>query len=372
MKVLQILPELNSGGVERGTLEVADHLVKSGHEALVVSNGGRLVAGLEESGARHIAMPVHRKSLKSLVQVGALRELLEREKPDILHFRSRVPGWIAWLAWRKMDPRVRPRLVSTVHGFYSVNSYSAVMTKGESVVAVSESIRQYVLKNYPKTSDERITVIHRGVSPEQFPVGYVPDERWIGEWKEKQPQLRGKKVLLLPGRITRWKGQEDFIRLIANLRSAGIPAHGLIAGETHPRKREFEIELRGLAEKLEVADEITFLGHRKDVREVMAVSDLVLSLSRDPEAFGRVSLEAISLGKPVVAYNHGGVGEQLRVLFPQGLVPVSDESALLGCATALLREGESPGTVDGSFLLEGMLESTLQVYQKLLDSDAGR
>ena len=136
MKVMQVLPELNSGGVERGTLEVADFLVKQGHEALVVSNGGRQVEKLEESGARHIAMPVHRKSLSSLFQVRPFRKLLEQEKPDILHIRSRVPGWIAYLAWRKMDKTTRPRLVSTVHGFYSVNRYSAVMTKGERVSPV--------------------------------------------------------------------------------------------------------------------------------------------------------------------------------------------------------------------------------------------
>ena len=151
MKVIQILPELNAGGVERGTLEIADFLSKQGHEAIVISNGGRMVEALEASGARHIAMPVHRKSLVSLLQVLPLRRLMEKERPDILHIRSRVPGWIAYLAWRGMSPKTRPRLVSTVHGFYSVNRYSAIMTKGERVIAVSESTRQYILKSYPQT-----------------------------------------------------------------------------------------------------------------------------------------------------------------------------------------------------------------------------
>lgn len=366
MKVMQVLPELNSGGVERGTLEVADFLVKQGHEALVVSNGGRLVAKLEESGARHIAMPVHRKSLGSLLQVRPFRELLETEKPDILHIRSRVPGWIAWLAWRKMDKATRPRLVSTVHGFYSVNRYSAVMTKGERVIAVSESIRDYILKNYPGTPEEKITVIHRGVSPEQFPRDFQPDTAWMEKWRAEQPQLSGKKVLLLPGRLTRWKGQEDFIELIASLRKSGMDAHGLIAGETHPKKREFETELRALAEKLGVTDHITFLGHRKDVREVMAVSDLVLSLSRDPEAFGRVTLEAMAMGKPVVATDHGGAAEQLRALYPMGLVPPGDGGALLRKIPEVLAEGKRPDEVKGSFSLEGMVAATLRLYEGLV------
>lgn len=367
MKVLQILPELNSGGVERGTLEVADHLVKSGHEALVVSNGGRLVGQLEKSGARHIEMPVHRKSLKSLFLVRPFRKLLEQEKPDILHIRSRVPGWIAYLAWRKMDKATRPRLVSTVHGFYSVNRYSAVMTKGERVIAVSESIKDYILKNYPETPEEKITVIHRGVSPEQFPRGYKPDAAWLEKWRAEQPQLEGKKALLLPGRITRWKGQEDFIKLIAALRKGGMDAHGLIAGETHPKKREFETELRTLAVALGVAEEITFLGHRKDVREIMAVSDLVLSLSRDPEAFGRVSLEAMSLGRPVVAYDHGGVAEQLSVLFPEGLVKVGDEDGLRSLCESGLESSGQPSELTPNFRLHEMLGNTLSLYGRLLE-----
>ena len=114
----------------------AAHLVREGHEALVVSNGGRQVEALEKSGARHATLPVHKKRLGTLLQVRPLRRVFEAERPDIVHIRSRVPGWVAWLALRKMDPASRPRLVSTVHGFYSVNAYSAIMTRGERVIAV--------------------------------------------------------------------------------------------------------------------------------------------------------------------------------------------------------------------------------------------
>lgn len=359
MKVMQVLPELNSGGVERGTLEVADFLVKQGHEAVVVSNGGRQVEALEALGARHIAMPVHRKSLASLLQVRPFRKLLENEKPDILHIRSRVPGWIAYLAWKKMDPRTRPRLVSTVHGFYSVNKYSVVMMKGERVIAVSESIKGYILKNYPEVPEGMITVIHRGVSSQQFSTDFRPAGVWMEKWRADFPQLEGKKVLLLPGRVTRWKGQEDFIRLVSALQSKGV--HGLIVGETHAKKKDFEVELRALCVELGVEESVHFLGHRKDVREVMAVSDLVFSLSHEPEAFGRVSLEALALGKPVVAYDHGGVGEQLKEIFPEGLVNPGDEDAVAQKAAQLLEVGASPGLI-GRFTLRNMLESTLSVY----------
>lgn len=186
MKIIQILHELNAGGVERGTLEVAAHLVREGHESLVISNGGRQVADLEKAGSRHIQMPVHRKALASLGQIPRLRKLFATEKPDIIHLRSRLPAWLAWLAWKSLPRNTRPRLVTTVHGFYSVNAYSAVMTKGERVIAVSESIRNYITSNYPAMAQEKISVIHRGVEPGQFPRGFQPEPSWLEIWRAEQ------------------------------------------------------------------------------------------------------------------------------------------------------------------------------------------
>ena len=365
MKVIQILPELNSGGVERGTLEIAAALVAEGHESLVISNGGRQVEALEQAGSRHISMPVHRKSLSTLGQVKPMRELLESEKPDIVHIRSRAPAWVSWLAWRKMDPATRPHLVSTVHGFYSTNFYSAVMTRGERVIAVSESIRTYIHKHYPKTDPEIIRVIHRGVEPPATE-SIKPDAAWLADWHREQPQLEGKEVLLLPGRLTRWKGQEDFIRLVGRLKEQGRAVHGLLAGEAHPRKLEFMEELRALCTSLDLENDVTFLGHRADVREIMKVSDIVLSLSTDPEAFGRVSLEAMAMGRPVVAYDHGGVAEQLASMYPRGCVPVSDHTKLEDTVIGILEHPDSPAPVAPEFTLETMCRSTLEVYRELL------
>jgi glycosyltransferase involved in cell wall biosynthesis len=368
MKVLQILPELNSGGVERGTLEVARRLVAEGHEALVVSNGGRMVPALERTGARHLAMPVHKKRLGSLLLVRPLRRLLLAERPDVLHIRSRAPGWVAWLAWRKLPPDSRPRLVSTVHGFYSVNPYSAVMTRGERVIAVSESVREYVLKHYTRVEPARLTVIHRGVDPAEFPAGHRPDAAWLARWRHEHPELAGRKTILLPGRITRWKGHEDLLRLIATLRAQGVEAHGVVAGDTHPHKRAFGVELRGLAERLGVGDRVAWLGHREDVREVMAACDLTCSLSRDPEAFGRVSLEALALGRPVAGYDHGGVAEQLRAIYPAGRVPPRDEAALARVVRGLLESAPPPAPVPREFTQDAMCGATLEVYRELLAS----
>lgn len=366
MKVLQILPELNSGGVERGTLEVAEYLVKNGHEALVVSNGGRQVEVLEKLGGRHIAMPVHRKSLTSLFQVRAFRRLLEQERPDILHIRSRVPGWIAWLAWRKMDPATRPRLVSTVHGFYSVSFYSAVMTKGERVIAVSESIRKYILENYPLTPLENITVIYRGIDPDEYPPSYQPPTAWSEKWDLENPQLKGKQVFLLPGRITRLKGHSDFFNLLGRLKNKGHEVHGLVVGDTHPKKRSYLEELHELARENNLQDSVTFTGHRSDVREIMAVSDVVCALSQQPESFGRTVLEAMAIGKPVLGYDCGGVGELLAAIFPEGRVKAMDSEELLNAACQILANRPVPKIPVTAFTLEAMCSGTLELYEELL------
>ncbi len=361
MKVIQILPELNGGGVERGTLEVAGFLVRRGDESIVISNGGRMVADLENAGSRHFTMPVHRKALASLGQIPKLRRLFIAEKPDIIHLRSRLPAWLAWIAWKSLPRASRPRLVTTVHGFYSVNGYSAVMTRGERVIAVSESVRDYILKNYPKTEAAKIRVIHRGVDLEEYPVGFSP----AAEWLAAHPVPEGRIPLLMPGRLTRWKGQEDFIRLIAKLVESGTPVHGLIVGEPHPKKLAFLDELKQLAASLGVTEHVSFLGHRTDLREIMAVSEIVYSLSHDPEAFGRVSLEALALGKSVIAYDHGGVAEQLRLIFPQGLIPVGDLNCAIDRTREILNGRPTPSSAE-AFALERMLKSTLEVYQTVL------
>jgi glycosyltransferase involved in cell wall biosynthesis len=365
MKIVQILPELNAGGVERGTLEIASFLVRHGHDSMVISNGGRMVAELEKAGTRHIGMPVHRKNPTTLLQVLPLRKFLTRERPDILHIRSRIPGWVAWLAWRGMNPATRPRLVSTVHGFYSVNRYSSIMTRGERVIAVSESIRTYVLENYPNTPVENLRVIPRGIEPGAYGADFQAPAEWLARWRSERPDLAGKCVLLLPGRITRLKGHEDFFNLIAALKKEGIPAHGLVAGDTHEKKRAYLDELRGIVGTLGISADITFLGHRSDIREVMSVSDLVCALSQQPESFGRTVLEAMALGKPVVGYDCGGAGELLGRLFPAGQVPLGDHRRLFEAARSIIHDRPRPLPVGAPFTLEAMCGSTLDVYREL-------
>lgn len=364
MKVIQLVPELNAGGVERGTLEIGRFLAANGHTSIVVSGGGRMVSQLLDEGSRHIGLTVGRKRLGSLRLVPRLRRLFKQERPDIVHVRSRFPAWLTWLAWRKMDPTTRPRLISTVHGFYSVNAYSKIMTCGERVICVSESVRDYVLKNYPSVNTEKLTVIHRGVDTSEYPYGYRPSPEWLDRWIAENPRVKDRYVVTLPGRITRWKGQLDFLEVIRLLRKRKVAAHGLIVGEPHRHKHAFFAEVQHAVEVTGLDPHITFLGHRSDLREVMAVSDVVVSCSTDPEAFGRVTLEALSLGRPVAGYDHGGVHEQLTALLPDGLIPVGDIQSMADRLAEWVSEPVLPQTKNPFTLLQ-MQRSVIEVYQSM-------
>jgi len=363
LTVLQLLPALRSGGVEQGVLELGAELARRGHRSLVVSGGGRMVSELERGGSEHIRWSIARKSPLVFLLVPRLRRLLREREVDILHARSRLPAWVAYLAWRSMPAGHRPRFLTTVHGLYSVSRYSSVMTRGERVIAVSDCVRDYLIQNYPGMEASHIRVIPRGVDHRQFPYGYAPSAAWIGRWQAEFPQLRQRRLLTLPGRLTRLKGHADFIRLLASLKARGVEVHGLIVGALDPRRQHYVVELRELASAQGV-DQLTFTGQRSDMREIYAVSELVLSLSRKAESFGRTVLEALTLGVPVAGYAHGGVGEILARIYPQGAIPVGDDAALLERVAALLEQSQRPPPQQ-AYTLDAMLVRTVGLYEEL-------
>jgi glycosyltransferase involved in cell wall biosynthesis len=364
LTILQILPELDSGGVERGTLEVGAEIVRRGHRSLVVSGGGRMVEPLEEAGSLHFAASVGKKSPLTLRKVRWLRKLIVDQNVDIVHARSRVPAWVAWLALRKIPEPLRPKFVTTVHGQYSVSRFSEIMTRGDRVIAVSGTIRDYIRANYPGTPDERVRIIYRGVDSAEFPHEYQPSDEWLRNFHDEWPRLAGKRLLTLPGRITRLKGHLDFLKMLSAVRDSGVDAHGLIVGGVDRRKRRYADEIRKAAAELGLEDDLTFTGHRSDMKEFYAVSDVVFSLSSKPESFGRTVLEALNLGTPVVGYSHGGVGEILNDVFPAGAVAVGDCHELTDRVTQLLDERTTVPPVS-QYTLAEMLEQTLHLYEEL-------
>ena len=362
--VLQVLPDLNSGGVERGTLEVSKYLVNMGFRSMVISNGGRMVEDLERDKGEHYKVGVGKKNLFIIFSFFKLINFIKKNKIDIIHARSRLPAWVCYLALRLIKKNVRPIFITTVHGPYSANYYSSIMTKGDRVIVVSEMIKNYVLKNY-KIDKKKIILNYRGVSNESFPYNFKVSRNWLRSWYEDFPQTKNKIILTLPARITRWNGQEDFISMIKGIIINHSNVHGLIVGD-EDKKHKFTKELSAKIKKLGLNQNITIIGHRKDIREVMSISKIVFSLSKEPEAFGRVSLESLSLGTPVIAYAHGGVKEQLVKLLPNGLIKVGGVNDAITLAIKWIKK--SPKIKQNNFFtLEKMLQNTLNVYKKIIE-----
>ena len=364
LTVVQTLPALNMGGVERGTLEVARALVDAGHRSIVVAADGHLSQRLVDEGSEHINWPIGRKSLLTLRFVPALRRLLRDEQVDILHARSRLPAWISYFAWRGLPDSGKTRFITTMHGAHSVNRYSRIMTRGEKVIAVSEFIRDHILEHYPDTDPDRIVVIPRGIDPQQFPHGYQPPADWLQQWRKQYPAHRNKHLITLPARLTRRKGHEDFIEIMAGLRKSRSDVHGLIVGGRDPRRLAYADKLEQLVRNAGLEHDISFLGHRDDVREIMAVSRVVTVLSRQPESFGRTALEALSMGIPVVGYAHGGTEEILRALYPVGAIRPCSTIDAIDTIQHMLNKGPAVHRIE-AYTLKQMLEKTLCLYQNI-------
>ncbi len=360
--VLQILPELDCGGVERGTLDVAAELVRRGHRSIVVSGPGRLVPELIAGGSEHINLPVGRKSLISAVKlIPTLRKLFKEEPIDIIHARSRLPAWLAYLAWKKLEPNNKPVFITTVHGPYTVNRYSKIMTVGQRVIATSEYIKKYILDNYPTVDKKNIEVVHRGISKNEYPYKYKPPGDWLTRWNHQYPELNNKFIVTLPARITRWKGHNDFVDIIIKANAMGLNVHGLIAGGAEAKKGRYLQELKSIIAQNKMNDHFTFVGHRDDMKNIMSISNIVLSLAKIPEAFGRTALEALFLGVPVIAYDHGGAAEVLSDIFPRGKAkPLSVESVVSLISEFYQTMPEVPER--NSFTLETMLNKTISIY----------
>jgi glycosyltransferase involved in cell wall biosynthesis len=318
-------------------------------------------------GAEHITLDIGRKSLLTLRHVRALRALWVRERADIVHARSRLPAWLAVLALKGLPASTRPRMVTTVHGLNSPSRYSAVMTRGERVICVSQTVRDYVLTHYPATDAARLRVIPRGIEPSAFPRAPMPDAPARAWAAQQHAALAGEgPLLLLPGRGTRLKGHADGLQLLAALRREGIMARLWLPGAREAGREAYIAELEGEAATLGIADAIAFTPPTHEIARAYAASDLVLQLSRKPESFGRTVIEALCVGRPVLGWAHGGVGELLAQLQPRGAVALGDHGALLAAARSLLAQPPEPAATI-AYTLRAMQEATLGVYAELVD-----
>lgn len=363
LTVVQLIPSMHSGGAERSALEIARALVQAGHRSVVISAGGRMVERLEAEGSEHVTLDIGKKSLSTLGRLIALRRALRRLKPDIVHARSRLPAWMGWWAIKGMQPQ--PHFVTTVHGLNSPGRYSSILLRGERIVAVSQTLRDYVLSHYRWLEPSRVRVIPRGIDPDAFPYGHRPDDVWTRNFFAEFPHLAGAPLLTLPGRGTRLKGHHDAIHLVADLKRRGIDVRLLLLGAVEPGREAYAEELRELIRSLGLEQQIEMTPPRDDVRDIYAVSALILQLSNKPESFGRTVVEALSLCRPVLGYAHGGVGELLAELYPAGRVAPGDRERLVERAAELLRVAPAISMLH-NYRLGDMQQATLALYDEVM------
>lgn len=361
MTIVQILPALNEGGVERGAVDSNREYVRRGHTSIVISAGGRLAAQIEADGGCHILFDAASKNILTLPgRVIRLRALLRSLSPDVIHARSRVPAWLAWLA----DRTLKIPFVTTVHGFNSVNLYSRVMTFGDRVICVSGAIRDHVIRHYG-IDESKTVVIPRGIDLDFFDPA-ATDPRFQAQFC-RQFGLEGAFVVTAVGRITQLKDYETFILAIERVAATIPTVKGLIVGGVHPDREEYFDRLRALAETRGMGDRIVFAGHQSRVPDIYALSRIVVSASKKPESFGRSAAEALAMDRPVIATDHGGMTEIVIDAETGYRIPVGDADAL---AASIVRASQREWTglrdfVAARFTLERMVDATLAVYDEV-------
>ena len=361
MRVVQLLPELNEGGVERGAVDLSRELVRQGVESIVVSAGGKLAAAIEADGGRHLSYDIAGKNpLTALPRMLGLRRLFDELRPDIIHARSRVPAWLAYLANRQSQ---RP-FVTTVHGFNSVNAYSRVMTFGDRVICVSGAVRDYVRHHY-RVAEEKLVVIPRGIDLAAFDPERL-DRAFMADFTTRYG-LAGKFVVSSVGRITQLKDYETFIAALIAAHRERPELVGLIVGGVREDKRDYYSRLQGLVAAARAGGYIHFTGSQRRVAEIYALSDVVVCGSNKPESFGRAAAEALAMNVPVVASAHGGILDIVRPGETGYLFPPGDRAALAAALLKVDRAALIPlrPYVAEHFTLEKMVAATLAEYRRL-------
>ena len=366
MRILQILPSLDDGGVERGTVDSNRRYVAAGHESWVISAGGKRVADIERDGGRHVTLGMRSKNpLTAPFRAWALRKALRKIRPDVVHYRSRVPGWL--LAWANRARDLCIPTVATLHGLNHPCRYSSIMVRADRVICVSTAGRAFVREHYPWVPEAHLAVIPRGVDLEAFDPDRL-DRAWM-EAFVREHRLEGRFVAAAIGRLSRLKGVDVLIRAVARLKDEWPELTALIVGAPQRHQENVTDELHQLAERLGVADRVIFAGSQKKIPEIDALADVLCSCNvRKPESFGRTVAEALAMNTPVIASAHGGVLDIVRDGQDGWLVPPGDDAAL---ADALKRVrtrdfGDLRTRIAETFTADRMAADTLALYAELL------
>ena len=373
--VLQILPELETGGVETGTIEIASALQEKGIKNFVASQGGRMVHELEKIGVDHLNLPLKSKNYFIMKKnAKLLADYIRKNHINIVHARSRAPAWSAYWAAKETGAH----FVTTFHGTYGLGPwgikkfYNKIMTYGERVIVISNHIKEHILKNYPQTSADKLRLIHRCADIERFSPEAVTQARLIKKIEEYNI-ADDKPVLLLPGRITRWKGQHILIHALHLMKNQNY--YCIIAGDSQGRQEYLEY-LKKLAHKYKLEGRIGFFGRYTDAPALMMNATVILSTAIEPEAFGRISVEGQAMGKIVVASNIGGTldtiidgktGKLYQYDNPQALADALDWALSLSPEEAKKISQAGIKNVKEHFTKQIMCDKTIEVYREVVN-----
>jgi len=373
MTILQVIPNLGAGGAEQTTVDVTSALVKAGHRAIIVSNGGSRVIDIQRAGGIHIQMPVHSKNpLTMWRNSGRLQKIIRDNKVDVIHARSRAPAWSALKA--AQDTGIK--FLTTCHAPYNIRGstlkrkYNSGIAKGDLVIANSEFVAHYLVDNYQIPAN-KIRVIPRGIPMDKFDISKVTAERMLRlsqAWRIPEVAT----VILLPGRLTRWKGQSVLIEAISKLKRKDV--YCILLGDDQGRT-EYREELEELVHALHLEDRVRIGDHCDDMAVAYKMADIVVSASIEPEGFGRVAVEGQAMGVPTIATNIGGSKETIINGVTGWLVSPDDPDALAATIDKILLLSPEEKAELGvraahhtrtHFTKEQMTGATILVYEELL------
>ncbi|RTK93097.1 MAG: glycosyltransferase [Rickettsiales bacterium] len=371
--ILQVIPALTSGGVERGTLEIAKKVVESGNVSIVISNGGTLVDKLEQEGSLHIHLDVASKNPFTIWRnAGKIADIIRLHNVDIIHARSRAPAWSCYLAAKS----TKIKLITTFHGIYNFKNrikkyYNSIMTEGIKVIAVSNFVSTHIIENYKIKDKEKIVVIHRGVNHAEFSKQHLSDEI-LYKFREKYNVPINSPIILLPSRMTRWKGHLYLIEALNKIKDLNF--YCILAGDLskHPH---FVNNIQDKIREYKLQNRVQLFGNEPNMLGLYGIADIVLSTSIEPEAFGRTIIEAQSMEKIVIATNIGGACETIQDnvtgfhVQPKNSVDLAKKIQLALEILGTEKEKEitqaARASVIKDFSLKLMLEKTLNIYNEV-------
>ncbi len=380
--IMQIIPELGPGGAEQGCIDVGAAIILAGGRAIVLSHGGSRLHELSRREVQHIDMPVHSKNpFVMWINILRIKKIIKQENVDIVHVRSRAPAWSAYYACKGTGARFMttchaPYNIGTGHWAFFKRIYNSVMTKGQRIIAISGMVSSYIQANY-RFDPNAIRLIHRGISTDNFSPNTVSAERVISLSKKwRVPD--GSDIVMLPGRLTRWKGHHVLIKAIANIKRDDLFCVFIGSDQGRSGYRE---ELEQSIEDHGLSGHIRIVDHCDDMPAAYMLAGVVVSASTDPEGFGRVPVEAQAMGRPIVATDHGGAQETIKRGETGWLVSPDDDQLMADAIReALSLQSEhrdvlaerSMKHIKDNFTVEVMVRKTLQVYNELLDADSNK